>query len=108
RKGAQEPVGQAVVAGISPTCPNISGLRLPPHWHFLPPGTCIVVGVGKDLGVTPYPVGDPVSGGGPVAAYTWLEGMASSRDIIPAPSPRLSGPNPWQQQHLPTLTSRLP
>lgn len=48
-----------MVAGISPTGPNISGLRLPPYWHFLPPGTCTTMGVGEGLGVTPYWAGDP-------------------------------------------------
>ena len=51
------------MAGISPTGPNISGLRLPPLWHFLPPGTCTTVGVGEGLGTTPSPVGTPGSPG---------------------------------------------
>lgn len=63
-----------MVAGISPTGPNISGLRLPPHWHFLPPGTCTTVGVAEGLGATPSPVGDPSLWSQPVAGDTWVEG----------------------------------
>lgn len=50
-----------MVAGISPTGPNISGLRLPPHWHFLAPGTCTMVGVGEGLGAPPSLGETPVS-----------------------------------------------
>ena len=63
-----------MVSGISPTGPNISGLRLPPHWHFLPPGTCTTVGVGEGLGAAPFPVGDPGLWSCPVAGYTWVGG----------------------------------
>lgn len=61
------------MAGISPTGPNISGLRLPPHWHFLPPGTYTTLGVGEGLGATPHPVGNPDLPRCPVAGYTCWE-----------------------------------
>lgn len=51
-------MGQAVAAGISPTSPTIAGPGLPPHWHFLAPGTCTDGGGGvlvrlPTLGKTP-------------------------------------------------------
>lgn len=81
-----------MVAGISPTGPNISGLRLPPHWHFLPPGTCTTVGVGKGLGATFYPVGDPNLQRCPVAGYTWVE--VTSQAWIPRRE-EWAGSSPW-------------
>lgn len=80
RKGAWEPVGQAVAAGISPTGPNISGPRLPPGWHFLPPGTCPAMGMGEGPGTTPEPVGDPSLWTCSAARHTWAEGDFPSPD----------------------------
>lgn len=52
-----------MVAGISPTGPNISGLCLPPYWHFLPLGTCTHWGWKRIYVLLPTLWETPVSGG---------------------------------------------